>query len=68
MPNNYKVLSIDQVTVASKTDGIGYEYLHTIETAKGTVVKVQIPEKDMTEEKVREILTAKATLLDNIKK
>lgn len=67
MEKGYKVLSISELSRVSDVSGVERYYRHKIKTRAGTVLTVDIDEKDMTEEKVASILTAKATLFDKIK-
>jgi hypothetical protein len=66
MPQEYKVLKIDELTRMSTRKGIERYYRHTIETRGGTVLSVDIDEKDFTPEKVAPILKEKATQADKI--
>lgn len=66
MANEYKVLKIEEL---SKIDDVGKiipYYRHTIRTAGGTVLRVNIDEADFTPDKVAKILTDKAKQADRI--
>jgi len=67
MDKGYKVLKIDELSRVSDAGGVERYYRHKIKTRGGTVLTVDIDEKDMAEEKVASILTEKATLFDKIK-
>jgi len=67
MEKAYKVLKIDELSRVSDAGGVERYYRHKIKTRAGTILTVDIDEKDMTEEKVASILTEKATLFDKIR-
>jgi len=62
----YKVLKIDELTKLADTGGVERYYRHTIKTRGGTVLTVDIDEKNFTEDKVRAILEKKAIEADKI--
>ncbi len=66
MANEYKVLSIDELTRVSDTGGIEHYYRHRIKTRGGVVLTVDISEKEFTAEKAAPILAKKATEADKI--
>lgn len=68
MNKDYEVLSIDELTRFSKTEGIERYYRHRIETKGGVIATVDIDEKDATPEKAAPILLKKAQELDGILK
>lgn len=62
----YKVLRIDELTRVSDTGAIEKYYRHQIKTKGGTVLTVDISEKDFTAEKAAPILEKKSTEADKI--
>ncbi|KKL71317.1 hypothetical protein LCGC14_2096110 [marine sediment metagenome] len=66
MANEYKVLSIDELTKMDKATGLVKYYRHQIKTKGGTVLSVDISEEDFTEEKAAPILLKKAQTADKI--
>jgi len=66
MDRAYKVLKIDELTRLSDTGGVEHYYRHTIKTRGGTVLSVDISEKDFTAEKAAPILSKRATDADTI--
>ena len=67
MEKAYKVLKIDELTRVSDVGGVEKYYRHQIKTKAGTVLTVDIDEKDWTAEKAAPILEAKAVEADKIK-
>lgn len=67
MANEYKVLKIDELSRVSEVGGIEKYYRHQIKTKGGTILTVDINEKDFTLEKAAPILLAKAQEADKIK-
>ena len=68
MQNEYKVLKIDELSRVSDLHGIEKYYRHTIKSKGGTVLTVDIDEKDFIAEKATPILTKKAQEADAILK
>jgi len=68
MAKEYEVLKIDELPRVSEMGGIEHYYRHTIRTKGGTRLKVDIGEKDFTEEKAGPILLAAAQNADKILK
>jgi len=66
MSAEYKVLKIDELVRPGEGGGIERYYRHTIKTKGGTVLTVDIDEKDFTPEKVAPILAQKAAAADKI--
>lgn len=66
MGEAYKVLRIDEMTRVSDTGAIEHTYRHTIKTASGVVLTVEIDEKNFTPEKAAPILLKKAQAADKI--
>jgi len=66
MGAEYKVLRITQMSRISDERGIEHYYKHRIKTKGGTVLDVDIEEKDFTEEKAAPILLKKAQIADKI--
>jgi len=66
MANEYKVLKIDEMSRVSDVKGIEHYYRHRIKTKGGTVLSIDIEEKDFTEEKAAPILLKKAQIADKI--
>ena len=62
----YKVLKIDEMTRMAEMGGIEHYFRHTIKTKGGTVLTVDISEKDFTAEKAAPILEEKAAKADKI--
>lgn len=62
----YKVLKIDELTRLSDSGGVEHYYRHTIKTRGGTVLTVDVDEKNFTAEKMAPILEKKATEADKI--
>lgn len=67
MATEYKVLKITEMTRVTDVGGIERYYRHQIRTKWGTVLTVDIPEDDFTEEKVAPFLLKKAVTADKIK-
>jgi len=67
MAREYKVIDITEMARPTKVGGVETYYRHRIETRGGTVLHVDIDEKDFTEEKAGPILAAKAVEADKIK-
>lgn len=68
MGAEYKVLKIDEMVRPGEVGGVERFYRHTIKTKGGTVITVDIDERDFTEEKAAPILLAKAQVADKILK
>ena len=66
MTAEYNVLKIDEMTRVSDIKGIEHYYRHRIKTKGGTVLSIDIDEKDFTAEKAAPILLKKATEADKI--
>jgi hypothetical protein len=66
MADTYKVLSIDELTRLSDTGGIERYYRHRIKTKGGTVLTVDVSEKDFTEKAAAPILAKRAENADKI--
>jgi len=66
MANEYEVLKIDELTRPGDTGGLEHVYRHSIKTKGGTVLTVDISEKDFTAEKAAPILKARAIEADKI--
>jgi len=66
MTKEYKVLKIDELSRIGDTMKIERYYRHSIKTHGGTVLTVDIDEKDFTPAKADPILTARATEADKI--
>ena len=67
MAAEYKVLKIDEMVRPGEVGGIEKFYRHQIKTKGGTVLTVDIDEKDFTTEKAPPILLAAAQNADKIK-
>lgn len=63
---SYKVLKIDELTKPDDVRGIVHYYRHTIKTKGGTVLTVNIEEKDFTPALAAPILDAAAKNADAI--
>lgn len=68
MAKEYEVLKIDELQRIGDMNRIDKYYRYTIKTAGGTVIRVDIDEKDSTPEKATPILAAKAQNFDAILK
>jgi len=66
MDNAYRVLKITEMIRPSDTDGVEKYYRHSIKTRGGTVLSVDISEKDFTADKAAPILAKRATEADKI--
>lgn len=66
MANEYKVLSIDELTRMSETKGIERYYRHRLKTKGGVILTVDVDEKDFTEVKVAPMLLKRAVEADKI--
>lgn len=66
MGEAYKVLKIVELLRVSDQGGVEKYYRHTIRTRGGTVLSVDIDEKDFTAVKAAPILTSRATEADKI--
>jgi hypothetical protein len=62
----YKVLKIDELTRLSEGGGVERYYRHQIKTRGGTILSVDIDERDFTAEKTAPVLAARATEADKI--
>jgi len=67
MAAEYKVLKIDEMVRPGEVGGVEKFYRHQIKTKGGTVLTVDIDEKDFTAEKTAPILAKKALEADKIK-
>jgi hypothetical protein len=68
MSKNYKVVDVQERTMINKRGGIEKIYRVTADSAAGTTFSVEVPESEFNKEKVDQVLTDKATLLDGIRK
>ncbi len=68
MPNEYKVLKIDQLSRVSDLKGVEHYYRVQIKTKGGTVLSVDVNQEDYTDEKIAPILLAAAQNSDKILK
>ncbi len=66
MAAEYKVLKIDELTRLGEMGGVEHYYRHTIKTAGGIVLSVDISEKDFTEKLAAPILLKRAQNADKI--
>jgi len=66
MANDYKVLKITELIRPSDTEGVERYYRHSIKTRGGTVLNVDISEKDFTADKAAPILAKRAVEADKI--
>lgn len=66
MDKAYKVLKIDELTRVGEVGGVEHYFRHTIKTRGGTVLTVDISEKDFTAETAAPILEKRATEADKI--
>lgn len=66
MDRAYKVLKIDELTRVSDTGGVEHYYRHTINTRGGTVLTVDIDERNFTADKAAPLLEKRATEADKI--
>ena len=62
----YKVLKIDEMTRVGEMGAIERYYRHTIKTRGGTVLTVDISEKDFTAENAAPILEKRAIEADKV--
>lgn len=62
----YKVLKIMELMKTGEVGGIEHFYRHTIKTKGGTVLTVDVSEKDFTTEKAAPILEKRAIEADKI--
>jgi len=67
MTAEYKVLKIDEMVRPGDAGGIEKFFRHQIKTKLGTVLTVDVEEKDFTPEKAVPILLAAAQNADKIK-
>lgn len=68
MAKEYRVLKIDELVKPSDRGGVERYYRHTIKTAGGTVLKVDVGAGDFTADKAAPILQAAAVEADKILK
>lgn len=68
MAKLYKVNEIQERTNISRQGQVQKIYRVTAESSGGTTFSVDIPEADFNKEKVDQILSEKATLVNDIKK
>ena len=66
MANEYKVLKITELIRPSDTEGVERYYRHSIKTKGGTVLNVDISEKDFSADKAGPILAKRAVEADKI--
>jgi len=62
----YEVLRITELVRPSATGGLEKYYRHTIKTRGGTVLTVDVDERDFTSEKAAPLLRARAVEADKI--
>lgn len=67
MAKLYKVIDIQERTSVSRLGKVAKINRVTAETHSGTVFTVDIPEADFSKDKVDQILTDKATMIDEIR-
>lgn len=68
MKEEYKVLSIDELTRVGDERGIEKYYRFSIKTKGGVILTVDISESDFTEDKVGPVLLAAAQNADKLLK
>ena len=68
MAKNYTVDDVTERTTITRSGLIQKIYRVTATSSTDTIFTVEIPEPDFTKEKVDQILTAKAALIEGIKK
>ena len=68
MADEFKVLSIDELTRMSEERGIERYYRHKIKTKGGVILTVDISEEDFTAEKAAPILLKHAAEADKVLK
>jgi hypothetical protein len=68
MGKNYTVDDVTERTMLTKMGAVQKIYRVAATTASGFAFTVEIPEPDFTKEKVDQILTEKAALLEGVKK
>lgn len=66
MAKEYVVLHIDELTRPDDIRGIKHVYRHTIKTAGGVRLTVEVSEEDFTPEKTAPLLLAAASKADKI--
>ena len=66
MGQGFEVLKVVELIRPSALGGVEKFYRHTIRTRGGTVLTVDLDEKDFTAEKAAPILTKRATEADKI--
>ncbi len=66
MEQAYKVLGITELVRQSTAGGVEKFFKHKIQTRGGTIMSVDIGERDFTADKVKPVLTARATEADKI--
>lgn len=67
MAKEYKVLKIDEMMRPGEVSGVEKFYRHTIKTHGGSIISVDMDERDFTPEKAAPILLEAATRADKIK-
>jgi hypothetical protein len=68
MAKNYKVTDITERSNITRQGKVEKLYRVTADSAAGTTFTVEIPEADFNKEKVDQVLTEKATSIDEIRK
>jgi len=68
MPKLYKVDDVSERTTISRSGTVQKMYRVSATSQSGTIFTVEIPEPDFNKEKVDQVLTEKASLIEGIKK
>jgi len=68
MPNEYKVLKIDELTRLGETEGVERYYRHKIKTKGGTILTVDISADNFEAAKAGPILLTAAQNADTVLK
>lgn len=68
MAKPYKVVDVAERTMIGKRGTVEKIYRVTAESAAGTTFSVEIPESEFNKEKVAQLLSDKAELIDGIRK
>lgn len=68
MAKNYKAVDVQERTMINKRGGVEKVYRVSAESAAGTAFTIEVPESEFTREKVDQLLTDKASLIDSIRK
>ena len=68
MAKLYKVTDVTERTMINKRGVVEKMYRVTADSAAGTTFSIEVPDSDFNNEKVAQLLSDKASLIDGIRK